>query len=238
MPTFDVYVKHAKTALRKQDYQKAIEYFTEAARLDLCHPEIAEVYFQRSLAKTRLGKYSEAIKDLGKAIKKKPSLLAYNNRAFLYNEIKEYEKAKADAQQALLIDPNLATAYNHLGSAYYGLQQFDNALNNFSLAIEQNPKYIKAYCNRGHIYSAQNKIDLAIADLEKAIEYHDDEDFKRQTSKKLHELKKLKSDLLEKDGNNKKRPRPDDEENSGSEKKPAIASGDGPQPQFPVTLRV
>ncbi len=44
--------------------------------------------------------------------------LAYNNRGFAYDDLKQYERAISDYDKAIQLDPNFAIAYNNRGFAY------------------------------------------------------------------------------------------------------------------------
>ena len=75
--------------------------------------------------------------------------LLYTNRGVEYEIKKDYDKAIADHDQAIKVDPKNPAPYNNRGNAYIGKQDYEHALADFDQAIKLNPKYAEAYFNRG-----------------------------------------------------------------------------------------
>ncbi len=75
--------------------------------------------------------------------------LLYTNRGVEYEIKKEFDKAIADHDQAIKIDPKNPAAYNNRGNAYMGKQDYQHAIADFDQAIKLNPKYAEAFFNRG-----------------------------------------------------------------------------------------
>jgi tetratricopeptide (TPR) repeat protein len=75
--------------------------------------------------------------------------LLYTNRGVEYEIRQEFEKAIADHDQAIKIDPKNPAPYNNRGNAYAGKQDWEHAVADFDMAIKLNPKYAEAYFNRG-----------------------------------------------------------------------------------------
>jgi protein O-mannosyl-transferase len=105
------------------------------------------------------------------AIAKEPNKLAtaYSNRALVYSEIGQYDKALDDINKALAIDPLSYGDYNNRGRSYFGKGLIDTAIEDFGKAISINPNYDKAYYNRGFAYTEKKQYDKAIEDYNKAI---------------------------------------------------------------------
>ena len=62
-----------------------------------------------------IGKYDLALDDCAKALQIDPSnIMAYNNRAVIYEEKGEYEKARENYLLALDIEPNNTKIRNNL----------------------------------------------------------------------------------------------------------------------------
>ena len=85
-------------------------------------------------------------------------------------ELKQYEKAIADHNQAIEINPEYTKAYNNRGIAYTELKQYKQAMADFDLAIEIDPKYAETYFNRGRVYVRLKQYKRAIIDYDLAIE--------------------------------------------------------------------
>ena len=62
---------------------------------------------------------------------------------------KEYDKAIADYDQAIRLDPKYAAAYHNRGLAWYAKKEYDKAIADYDEAIRLDPKYAVAYDNRG-----------------------------------------------------------------------------------------
>ena len=104
------YERRADLWMKKGEYEKAIADWTEAIRFE--HPlTVVREYSQRAAAHRILGHRAEALADLHSAIESYPfSGGAYNDRARLYEELGEPNKAIDDYRRALAVQPYDATA--------------------------------------------------------------------------------------------------------------------------------
>jgi tetratricopeptide (TPR) repeat protein len=75
--------------------------------------------------------------------------LLYTNRGVEYEIKKELDKAIADHDQAIKIDPKNPAPYNNRGNTYADKQDWEHAVADFDMAIKLNPKYAEAFFNRG-----------------------------------------------------------------------------------------
>jgi tetratricopeptide (TPR) repeat protein len=82
---------------------------------------------------------------------------------------KDRDKAFADLERALTIDPKATLAYYHRANLAYGKGQYDQALADYNAVIEQDPEFDWAFHVRGWIYYRKMDYDKALADYEKAI---------------------------------------------------------------------
>ncbi|MGO9486752.1 MAG: tetratricopeptide repeat protein, partial [Rhodomicrobium sp.] len=81
----------------------------------------------------------------------------------------DYDRAIADYDQAISLNPQYATAYYSRGLAYYNKGDYDRAIADYDQAIRLDPKYALAYNNRGFVYNITGDYDRAIADYDQAI---------------------------------------------------------------------
>ncbi|MDR3464315.1 MAG: tetratricopeptide repeat protein [Xanthobacteraceae bacterium] len=95
---------------------------------------------------------------------------AYRDRGLAYSHAHDFDRAIADLEQSIKLDPKPAIAHLSLGNAYAAKRDFARAIASLDRAIEIDPKYATAYNDRGIIYDHKGDYDHAIADLVKATE--------------------------------------------------------------------
>jgi len=95
--------------------------------------------------------------------------VAYVNRGMGYAGKKDYDRAIADFNEAIRINPNFAIAYNNRGSAVQSKGDYDRAIADYSEAIRINPNYAVAYSNRGNLFEVRGRRNEAIADFRRAL---------------------------------------------------------------------
>ena len=96
----------------------------------------------------------------------------YRGRAY-YNE-GDYDRAIADFDQAIQLQPDDAAAYNNRGLAYAHKGDYDRAIADYDQAIQLQPDLAEAYSNRGNAYADKGDYDRAIADYDQAIQLQPD----------------------------------------------------------------
>ena len=102
---------------------------------------------------------------------------AYGNRGLAWAAQKEYDKAIADFDKAIELDPRYATtyhpqeasAYHDRGLAWYAQQAYAKAIADYDEAIALDPQKASAYHDRGLAWYAQQAYAKAIADYDEAI---------------------------------------------------------------------
>ena len=100
-----------------------------------------------------------------KARKQKRTLsLLYTNRGVEYERKREFDKAIADHDEAIKIDPKNPLAYNNRGNTYAAKQDYTRAIADYDQAVKLNAKYADAYYNRG--LAKRNKGDWAAGDAD------------------------------------------------------------------------
>jgi tetratricopeptide (TPR) repeat protein len=94
---------------------------------------------------------------------------AYNNRGSGYIKKGQLDRAIADYDKAIKLDPDVAMAYYNRGETYGKKGELDRAIADYDKAIALDPNDADAYNNRGLIYARKGEGDPAIADYDKAI---------------------------------------------------------------------
>jgi len=94
----------------------------------------------------------------------------YFYRGNAYGKKKEYDRAIADFNQALLLNPKYAKAFNNRGLVYSYKNEYDRAIADFNQALQLNPKNAEFFSNRGIAYNNKKEYDRAIADSNQALQ--------------------------------------------------------------------
>ncbi|HWB62753.1 MAG TPA: tetratricopeptide repeat protein, partial [Chitinophagales bacterium] len=80
------------------------------------------------------------------------------------------DKALADYNKAIELDPRNADFYNNRGNVWRKKKEYEKALADYDKAIELDPTDAKAYGNRGIVWDDKKEYEKALADYNKAIE--------------------------------------------------------------------
>jgi len=94
---------------------------------------------------------------------------AYNNRgtAYLSSDI---DRAIANYDEAIRLDPKYADAYLNRAFAYRGKNDVDRAIPDYNETIRLDPKHPTVYIARGTAYNIKGDFDRAIADYNRAMQ--------------------------------------------------------------------
>jgi tetratricopeptide (TPR) repeat protein len=152
---------------RQHEYDKAIEKYNEAIRLN---PRSAEAYAFR-------GEVYLAKRDPEKAHQDSDQAIAIDNRlavAYAFRgkasvDLGDFEAGFKDFETALQLDKNLALGYTYRGVARALKEQYDPALDDGNKAVTLEPKLAFFYTNRSFIRHLRGEEDQAIADCTQAI---------------------------------------------------------------------
>jgi tetratricopeptide (TPR) repeat protein len=99
-----VYQGRGYAAAKSQQFQEAIQDFTEALKIKSNDPRI---YEQRAAAEMKVYDYDKALADYSEASKLKPNEVRYYNyRAYIYETKEDAQNSMAETDKALKIDPN------------------------------------------------------------------------------------------------------------------------------------
>lgn len=121
-----------------------------------------------SFSRSRVFKNSETIWTDAIA-KKYHNPLAYNNRGHYYRQISQYEKALADYNAALEINPDYHLSLNNRGKVYFDQGKVDLALADFNRCLSLAPEFPGALANRGAALASKGRTGEALRDLDKAL---------------------------------------------------------------------
>ena len=121
------------------------------------------------------GDYAETAVMLSQLIERKTlverhRVIALRWRGDSYRHLRYDQKAIADYNQAIEIDPDYAWAFAGRAETYRWLEQYEQAIADFDKAIELEPEFVWAIAHRGEMYRKLEENEKALADFNKAIE--------------------------------------------------------------------
>ena len=93
----------------------------------------------------------------------------YVSRGVEYKNKRGLDRAVADFDQAIRLDPKNTDVYTIRGMAWEAKGDLDRAIADFDQAIRLDPKNTDAYTVRGTAWEAKGDLDRAIADYDQAI---------------------------------------------------------------------
>ena len=94
---------------------------------------------------------------------------ALNKRAQVYDELKNYEKAQKDYENAISIAPERAALYISRSYAFIRTKKYDGALNDLEKALSLEPNHKEAFNNRADVYRRLGKYNEAVRDIQTAL---------------------------------------------------------------------
>src|SRR5262249_49306799 len=95
---------------------------------------------------------------------------AHVARGYAYHLKKDYDKAIADFDKAIRLNPKEAMAYNNRGNAWVEKRAYPKAIADYTEAIRLDPEFTEFINNRGSAYRKNGDVKKALADHEKAIQ--------------------------------------------------------------------
>lgn len=154
---------------RRRDREKSDK--IEALKFFLCTGLFLLCAVTSIMLKAQPGHWEAEIAEKTKAIAQSPDDASnYVDRGRSYLSDEDYDKAAADADRALALDPNRLSAYVLLATIRLRSGAgYEAALAEDGKAIALDPSYVEAYLNRAEIYLKMREFEQAIADTTTAI---------------------------------------------------------------------
>jgi tetratricopeptide (TPR) repeat protein len=161
-PQKENYFEKGKKALSENNFENAIENFTNAINEN---PEKTELYYYRGLSFLYKMDLEYAAIDFSKVIEfDTTNADAFNNRGLTYTLLGNMEMAIADLDKAIALDSNFAQAYVNRGTAYMNWNNPFSALEDFNKAIELDSNNPMAFYQRAVINYNDKDFDEAAKD--------------------------------------------------------------------------
>lgn len=96
---------------------------------------------------------------------------AYYNRGVVFGEMGQFDRALADYDKVVALNPSYYDAYNNRGVVLTKMGLLEKALVDYNQAIALDPSRYEAYYNRGNLLSrSTGSKEFAIADYRKACD--------------------------------------------------------------------
>jgi tetratricopeptide (TPR) repeat protein len=93
----------------------------------------------------------------------------YFEKATIFGQYQEYDKAVEAYTQGLRLNPDYSYAYLNRGAIYDTIDELDKALADYNQAIQLNPYDAVAFNNRGSLLGAKGEYDTALQDFDKSV---------------------------------------------------------------------
>ncbi|XP_067392105.1 tetratricopeptide repeat protein 13 isoform X2 [Emydura macquarii macquarii] len=141
----------------------------ELNRVISLEPNRPEVFEQRAEILSPLGRISEALADLTKAIQLQPSARLYRHRGTLYFISEDYATAHEDFQRSLELNKNQPIAMLYKGLTFFHRGLLKEAIDSFKEALKQKADFIDAYKSLGQAYRELGNFAAATESFQKAL---------------------------------------------------------------------
>ena len=93
----------------------------------------------------------------------------HNDRGLAMLRSRQFDEALAEFNEALLFDPDYASAYVNRGNARLGKKEYDAAIGDYTKGLDLAPENTAAYLNRGNLWHARKENAKALADYDRAV---------------------------------------------------------------------
>uniref|UniRef100_H2SB74 Tetratricopeptide repeat domain 13 n=1 Tax=Takifugu rubripes TaxID=31033 RepID=H2SB74_TAKRU len=152
-----------------QDIKNADLALYELNRVITLEPNWPEVYEQRAEILSPLGRISEALADLSRAVQLQPSARLYRHRGTLLFISEDYVAAMEDFQQSLELKKNQPIAMLYKGLTFFHRGLLKEAIETFREALKLKSDFIDAYKSLGQAYRELGDFESAMESFQKAL---------------------------------------------------------------------
>ncbi len=161
------YINRGKAHTFLGEFEKAVEDYTEAIRID---PTKEEAYKLRGdLYYSRLDEPEKAIADYSEVLRVNPNVILHCSEGSTAFQVACYT-------ELIRTNPVDGSAYYHRGEAYEFLKEYDKALLDYDEAIRINPQVASFYIKRGDLYFYKlNQPEKASRDYAEAVRIDPDQ---------------------------------------------------------------
>ena len=153
-------------ALDHQDFEQAVFYYEQAARLDSC---FGSAYNNIGTAYLRSGRPELALEWYRRAVDCSPESEFLLNRANAYFDSRAYDSALSDIDKVLRHSPDSVPALALKGVVLSALHRYHEAESIFDRSLTTNPDHADHWVNRAVLRFQTKRLPEARQDLEQAL---------------------------------------------------------------------
>jgi tetratricopeptide (TPR) repeat protein len=125
-----------------------------------------------------IARFSDALSQTSEPIRALDQSIVYGHRGIAYMFKRADDRAFADFNHAIALNPDYAPAYLMRGVNYVAQGEYDRAIADFDQLINLRPPLAEAYFVRGAVYGIyKHEYDRAIADFDHAIKLNPNDAF-------------------------------------------------------------
>ncbi|XP_007896582.1 tetratricopeptide repeat protein 13 isoform X2 [Callorhinchus milii] len=152
-----------------QDIKNAELALFELNRVITIEPNAPEVFEQRAEILSPLGRISEALNDLSRAIQLRPLARLYRHRGTLHFISEDYATAHEDFHQSLEMKKSQPIAMLYKGLTFYHRGMLKEAIDAFKDALKLKSDFTDAYRSLGQAYRELGDFEAAMDSFQKAL---------------------------------------------------------------------
>ena len=165
------YANRGLSYAMKKDYDRALQDFDRAIELD---PSYMQAYYFRAFTNQKSGKLRAAVDDFSMALTlatdEDETATIYYNRGRVYTDLRGYDSALSDYNEAIRINPEFSRAYFSRGLLHHERKRVDEAIADYSRTISLDNRHARAFFNRGLLYRKSGSDFRAMKDFEAATD--------------------------------------------------------------------
>ncbi|MCI0414840.1 tetratricopeptide repeat protein [bacterium] len=136
------------------------------------YPQAPRAWLRLGFAQGSINHHQEARKAFDKAMELDPKLIGTPVAllfSYLFNEPRDFDKAKLYAEKCIQLQPKEAKCYELQGDVFRARNELKNARDSYTKALQIDPGLHVAGLKKGHINSFLGHYDEARTDYDKAI---------------------------------------------------------------------
>lgn len=177
----------AELAMRQGDWEKALNFLTDAVEIEPTH---VEALTGLGTCLLRLGRADEAIMYFERVAAVAPdSAIAFNNVGVAYGASHQTEKAVEAYKNALTLDPENTQAWKNLAILYLRDERVGEGVQILAAVVKTNPEDVEALCLLANCYEEGKQLESARFLFEEALKHQPENDMAREGIRRLDAIK-------------------------------------------------